>query len=236
MRGWQRQSLRAAARAGSTAPGGATRPPLGRSPAPAGDAWRPPRSYDGGTNGAPAAAAAGRRGSGGGSGSGGGGGGGGGKGGSGGGARRRDTLMEKLKRVASQPSLAIAAVPRMVNAAGGALAPALGAGSGPAPAPAGGAPAGRAGSADGDRLAAGAALLTRRALALDARVRAGRPARPCTVCALCRALPSGRCMPPPCSGCCSALSCLCTRARPSVVPRQMQMHNPAVILLAGRSG
>jgi len=69
--------------------------------------------------------------------------------------------MEKLKRVASQPSLAIAAVPRIVKAAGGALAPALGAGPGPVPPPGGSAPAGRAGSADGDRLAAGAALLTR---------------------------------------------------------------------------
>jgi len=147
--------------AGSTVPSSAARPPLARANVSPADAWRQ-RGFDADVNGAPAGAHASRpaghvsrsvsAGSGGGSGGGG--------GGSGGG-RRRDSLMEKLKRVASQPSLAIANVPRMVKAAGGAIAPALGVGTGLGLGSTGSAPASRAGSTDGDRLAAGATLLTR---------------------------------------------------------------------------
>ena len=132
-------------------PSSAARPPLARSGASPAEPWRRSGGLDAGANGVPgpsrsvSAGAAGRSG---------------GDGRSGG--ARRDSLMEKLKRVASQPSLAIASVPRMVKAAGGAIAPTLsGVGAGLGLGPAGSAPASRAGSADGDRLAAGAALLTR---------------------------------------------------------------------------
>ncbi|KAK9839447.1 hypothetical protein WJX81_002611 [Elliptochloris bilobata] len=143
----------------STVPSSAARPPLARNSAAGADPWRRSGGFDAGANGFPAgparsisAGATGRGGSGGGSGGG---------GGNGSGGRKRDSLLEKLKRVASQPSLAIAGVPRMVKAAGGAIAPALGGvGAGLGLGPAGSAPASRTGSADGDRLAAGATLLT----------------------------------------------------------------------------